>query len=149
MHRMTLGDFELTAVSDGIYHLDGGGMFGVVPKTLWERKVKADANNLVPLGLNSVVVRTGAETVLIETGVGNKLPEKMVKIYGQPAHLLEKLGAAGIAPEDVDIVINSHLHFDHCGWNTVRKGDQVVATFPKAQYYAQEGEWQHGRRQHE
>ena len=93
MQRMTLGDFELTAVSDGIYHLDGGGMFGVVPKALWERKVKPDGNNLVPLGLNSVVVRTGSQTVLIETGVGNKLSERMVKIYGQPAELLEKLSA--------------------------------------------------------
>jgi glyoxylase-like metal-dependent hydrolase (beta-lactamase superfamily II) len=140
---MTLGDFELTAVSDGIYHLDGGGMFGVVPKTLWERKVKADGNNLVPLGLNSVVVRTGAATVLIETGVGNKLSERMVKIYGQPAQLLEKLSAAGIAPEDVDIVINTHLHFDHCGWNTVRNRGQIAAAFPKAKYYVQEGEWKH------
>jgi len=143
MQRMNLGDFELAAVSDGIYHLDGGGMFGVVPKTLWERKVKADANNLVPLGLNSVVVRTGSQTVLIETGAGNKLSEKMVKIYGQPAHLLDELSAGGIAPGDVDIVINTHLHFDHCGWNTVRKGDQIAATFPQAKYYVQEGEWKH------
>jgi glyoxylase-like metal-dependent hydrolase (beta-lactamase superfamily II) len=81
--------------------------------------------------------------------MGNKLPERMVKIYRQPAELLKNLEAAGVAPEDIDIVINSHLHFDHCGWNTVRKGDKVVPTFPKAQYYAQEGEWQHGRRQHE
>ncbi len=143
MQRITLGEFELTAVSDGIYHLDGGGMFGVVPKTLWERKVKADASNLVPLGLNSVVVRTGSQTVLIETGVGNKLSEKMVKIYGQPAQLLEKLNAAGVAPDDVDIVINTHLHFDHCGWNTVRQGNHIAATFPKAKYFVQEGEWKH------
>ena len=91
MHRMTLGDFELTAISDGIYHLDGGGMFGVVPRSLWERKVKPEGNNLVPLGLNSVVIRSGKQTVLIETGVGNKLSERMVKIYGQPAELLDKL----------------------------------------------------------
>ena len=143
MQRITLGDFELTAVSDGIYHLDGGGMFGVVPKSLWERKVKPDASNLVPLGLNSVVVRTGSQTVLIETGVGNKLWERMVRIYGQPAELLQQLSAAGIAPEDVDVVINTHLHFDHCGWNTVRQGDKVIATFPKAKYYVQEGEWKH------
>jgi glyoxylase-like metal-dependent hydrolase (beta-lactamase superfamily II) len=140
---MTLGDFELTAVSDGIYHLDGGGMFGVVPKTLWQRKLKPDENNLVPLGLNSVVVRTGSQTVLIETGVGNKLSDKMIRIYGQPAELLEKLSAVGIAPEDVNIVINSHLHFDHCGWNTIRQGDKITATFPKAKYYVQEGEWKH------
>ena len=143
MQRMTLGDFELTAVSDGIYHLDGGGMFGVVPRSLWERKVKPEGNNLVPLGLNSVVVRTGSQTVLIETGVGNKLSERMVKIYGQPAQLLDRLAEAGVAPEDVDIVINSHLHFDHCGWNTIRHGEKIAATFPKAKYYVQEGEWKH------
>jgi glyoxylase-like metal-dependent hydrolase (beta-lactamase superfamily II) len=147
MHRLTLGNFELTAVSDGIYELDGGAFFGVVPKTLWERKVKADENNHVPTGLNSVVVRTGDHTVLVETGIGNKMPDRMVKIYGQPAKLLDNLSAAGFSPEDFDIVINTHLHFDHCGWNTVRQGDKFVATFPKAKYYAQEGEWQHGQRQ--
>jgi glyoxylase-like metal-dependent hydrolase (beta-lactamase superfamily II) len=149
MHRLTLGDFELTAISDGIYHLDGGNFFGVIPKVMWERRMKADEKNLVPVGLNSVIVRTGHHTVLIETGIGNKLPDRMAKIYGQPAQLLENLGAAGISPEDVDVVINTHLHFDHCGWNTARQGDKMVATFPKAQYYVQEGEWQHGHRQHE
>lgn len=143
MQRVTLGDFELTAVSDGTYHLDGGCFFGVVPKAIWERKVKADEKNLVLTGLNSVVVRTGEHTVLIETGIGNKLPDRMAKIYGQPALLLHNLSAAGISAEDIDIVINTHLHFDHCGWNTVRQGDQVMATFPKAKYYVQEGEWQH------
>jgi glyoxylase-like metal-dependent hydrolase (beta-lactamase superfamily II) len=149
MHRLSFGDFELTAVSDGLYHSDGGAFFGVVPKIMWQRKVKADENNQIQVGLNSVVVRTGSHTVLIETGMGNKLSEKMVKIYGPPAELLKNLQAAGVAPDDIDIVINTHLHFDHCGWNTVRQGDRIVPTFPKAQYYAQEGEWQHGRRQHE
>ncbi len=143
MHRLTLGDFELTAVSDGTYPLDGGALFGVVPKIIWSTKVTADENNFVSAGLNSVVVRTGRETVLIETGIGNKLPDPMVKIYGQPAELLDNLGAAGISPEDIDIVINTHLHFDHCGWNTVRHGDTVVPTFPKATYYTQQGEWEH------
>jgi glyoxylase-like metal-dependent hydrolase (beta-lactamase superfamily II) len=143
MHRLTLGAFELTGVSDGTYLLDGGAFFGVVPKSMWERKARANEQNLVVTGLNSVVVRTGQQTVLIETGVGNKLPDRMAKIYGQPAKLLENLSAAGIAPEDIDIVINTHLHFDHCGWNTVRKGDQIIATFPKAKYHVQEGEWQH------
>jgi glyoxylase-like metal-dependent hydrolase (beta-lactamase superfamily II) len=149
MHRLTLGDFELTVISDGTYHLDGGVFFGVVPKVMWERKVKADEKNLVPSGLNSVLVRTGDKTVLIETGLGNKLPRRLVNFYGQPAKLLDNLSAAGVSPEDIDIVINTHLHFDHCGWNTVRQGDKVVATFPKAQYYVQEGEWQHARQQHE
>ena len=149
MHRLTLGDFELTAISDGTYHLDGGAFFGVVPKVMWERRVKADEKNLVPSGLNSVLVRTGDKTVLIETGIGNKLPARMVKIYGQPAKLLDNLKAAGVSPEDVDIVVNTHLHFDHCGWNTVRRGDKIVATFPNAKYYVQEGECQHARQQHE
>jgi glyoxylase-like metal-dependent hydrolase (beta-lactamase superfamily II) len=147
MQRLSLGNFELTSVSDGIYLLDGGNFFGVVPKSLWEKKVKADERNMVPSGLNSVVVRTGENTVLIETGIGNKLPERMRKIYGQPAKLLDNLSAAGFAPEDIDIVINSHLHFDHCGWNTVLRGSSVVPTFPRAKYYAQEGEVQHGHLQ--
>jgi glyoxylase-like metal-dependent hydrolase (beta-lactamase superfamily II) len=147
MHRLTLGDFELTAVSDGTYRLDGGAFFGVVPKVMWEKKVKADAENYVPVGLNSVVVRTGQHTVLIETGIGNKLPERLIKIFGQPAKLLDNLNAVGISPEDIDVVINSHLHFDHCGWNTMIKDGRIVPTFPKAKYYAPEGEWQHGRLQ--
>jgi glyoxylase-like metal-dependent hydrolase (beta-lactamase superfamily II) len=97
--------------------------------------------------LNSVVVRTGKQTVLIETGIGNKLPERLIKIFGQPAKLLDNLAAAGVSPDDIDIVINTHLHFDHCGWNTVWQGDKIVPTFPKAKYYAPEGEWRHGRLQ--
>ena len=143
MQRINLGDFELTAVSDGTYWLDGGAFFGVVPKVLWEQRMKPDEKNRVTTGLNSVVVRTGRQTVLIEAGAGNKLPEKMVEIYGQPAQLVENLATAGIVPEDVDIVINSHLHFDHCGWNTVRQGGRILATFPRATYYTQEGEWKH------
>jgi glyoxylase-like metal-dependent hydrolase (beta-lactamase superfamily II) len=147
MHRLTLGDFELIAVSDGIYRLDGGAFFGVIPRVMWGKKVKADAENYVPAGLNSVVVRTGQQTILIETGIGNKLPERLIKIFGQPAKLLDNLSAAGVSPEDIDIVINTHLHFDHCGWNTRLQDRKVVPTFPKAKYYAPEGEWQHGRLQ--
>jgi glyoxylase-like metal-dependent hydrolase (beta-lactamase superfamily II) len=143
MERVTVGDFELTAVSDGIYHLDGGAYFGVVPKVLWERKLKADERNRVRSGLNSVVVRGSGQTILIETGIGNKISDKMAEIYGRPAKLLENLAAAGVSPEDVDIVINSHLHFDHCGWNTVRRDGKIVPTFPRAKYYAQAGEWRH------
>jgi glyoxylase-like metal-dependent hydrolase (beta-lactamase superfamily II) len=143
---MNLGDFELTSVSDGLYRLDGGAFFGIIPKSMWSKKVQADENNLVPVGLNSLLVRTGKQTILIETGIGNKLSEKMQKIYGQPAKLLENLSAAGVSPEEIDIVINSHLHFDHCGWNTIRQDGKVVATFPKAKYYAPEGEWRHGHK---
>ena len=151
MHRLTLGDFELSVFSDGTYPLDGGAFFGVVPKVMWSRKVAADDKNYVTAGLNSLLIRsenprTGRQTVLVETGMGNKLSDRMIKFYGQPAQLLDHLAAGGVAPEDVDIVINSHLHFDHCGWNTLRdKNGKIVPTFPRAQYYAPEGEWQYAR----
>jgi len=147
MHRTTLGDFELTIVSDGTYFLDGGAFFGVVPKTMWSKKATPDEQNRLETGLNSLLVRTGKKNILIETGIGNKLSEKMVHIYKQPAKLLDNLHATGVAPEDIDIVINTHLHFDHCGWNTVRRGDRMVATFPNAKYYVQQKEWEHGRLQ--
>jgi glyoxylase-like metal-dependent hydrolase (beta-lactamase superfamily II) len=146
MHRLTLGDFEISVFSDGTYPLDGGAFFGVVPKVMWSRKVDADDKNYVTAGLNSLLIRTGKQTVLVETGMGNKLSERMIKFYGQPAKLIDNLKAGGVAPRDVDIVINSHLHFDHCGWNTVRdKNGKIVPTFPRANYYAPEGEWQYAR----
>jgi len=119
----------------------------VVPKTMWSKRVTADEQNRVDAGLNSLLVRTGDKTILVETGIGNKLSDKLVQIYKQPAQLLDNLDAAGVAPEDIDIVINTHLHFDHCGWNTMLRGDQIVPTFPKAKYYAQREEWEHGRLQ--
>ena len=146
---LIMGDFELTVFSDGTYFLDGGNFFGVVPKVLWEKKMKPDERNRVPVGLNSLLIRDGKHTVLVETGIGNKLDPRMAKIFVPQAMLMENLAAAKVAPEDIDVVINTHLHFDHCGWNTVRQGEQVVATFPKAQYYVQEGEWRHGSQQHE
>jgi glyoxylase-like metal-dependent hydrolase (beta-lactamase superfamily II) len=147
MHRLILGDFELSIFSDGTYPLDGGAFFGVVPKVMWSRKVAADERNYVTAGLNSMLIRTGKQTVLVETGMGDKLSDRMIKFYGQPAQLLANLAASGVSPEDIDIVINTHLHFDHCGWNTVRdKNGKIVPTFPRAKYYAPEGEWQYSRK---
>ena len=146
MQRLMLGNFELSVFSDGTYPLDGGAFFGVVPKLMWSRKLEADDRNYVTAGLNSLLIRTGKQTVLVETGMGNKLSERMIKFYGQPAQLLTNLAAAGVAPEDIDIVVNTHLHFDHCGWNTVRKDGKIVPTFPRAKYYAPEGEWQYARK---
>ena len=147
IRRITIGDFELSAVSDGTYVADGGAFFGVVPKLLWQRKVKADDENRITVSCNSVLVRTGRQTVLIETGIGNKLAEKTKSFFLPQEKLLDSLHQAGAAPEDIDVVINSHLHFDHCGWNTIYRNGTAVPTFPKAKYYAPKGEWEHGSRQ--
>lgn len=146
--RTTVGDFELTICTDGTYFLDGGAMFGVVPKPLWEKRAPADDQNRILLGANTVIVRTGKHVVAIETGLGNKLPTKLREIYGASELLLKSFEAAGVQPGEVDIVINSHLHFDHCGWNTTRdEAGRVVPTFPNARYFAHRGEVEHGHKQ--
>ncbi len=146
--RTTLGDFELAVLSDGTYFLDGGAMFGVVPKPLWEKRAPADGQNRILLGLNTVIVRTGSHTIAIETGIGNKLSDKLREIYGAQQQLLHAFAAAHIRPEEIDIVINSHLHFDHCGWNTTPTPDgRIVPTFPNARYFAHRGEVEHGHLQ--
>ena len=146
--RTLLGEFELTFCSDGTYLLDGGAMFGVVPKPLWQKRMAADDQNRILLGLNTTVVRTGKHTVVIETGVGNKQSEKMREIQGNQELLPASLAAAGVSVEEVDVVINSHLHFDHCGWNTTLHADGSVGpTFPNARYFAHAGEVAHGRLQ--
>lgn len=149
MHRTTLGDFELTILTDGEYYLDGGTFFGVVPKIMWQRRWAPDELNRLRASCNSVLIRAGEKTVLIESGIGNKLNEKMRKIYGHEEKLLKSFAEAGASPDEIDIVINTHLHFDHCGWNTIYKNGQPVPTFPNAQYYVQEGEWRHGQLQTE
>ncbi len=146
--RITLGDFELTICTDGTYLLDGGAMFGVVPKTLWQRRMRADDDNRILLGLNTAVVRTGTHTVLIETGIGNKQSPKMRAVHANQELLPASLAAADIRPDEVDIVLNTHLHFDHCGWNTTLHPDgSVTPTFPNARYFAHRGEVEHGHLQ--
>ncbi len=144
----TLGGLDLTILTDGTYLLDGGAMFGVVPKPLWEKRTPANERNQILLGTNTVVVRTGKHTVVIETGIGNKLPEKLRGIFDARQLLLHSFDAAHIKPEEVDIVINTHLHFDHCGWNTTRRENgSIVPTFPNARYFAHRGEVEHGHLQ--
>ena len=146
--RNHVGDFELTICSDGTYMLDGGAMFGVVPKTLWQKRMPADDQNRILLGLNTAVVRTGKHVVVIETGIGNKQSAKMREIHGNQELLPQSLAAAGVRVDEVDIVINTHLHFDHCGWNTTLHADgSVTPTFPNARYFAHRGEVEHGHLQ--
>ena len=146
--RASVGDFELTVCTDGTYLLDGGAMFGVVPKTMWQKRIPADAENRIVMGLNSVVVRTGKHTVVIETGIGNKQTPKMQQIFQNQALLPASFAAAGVDPDEVDIVVNTHLHFDHCGWNTTLNEDgSVTPTFKNARYFAHAGEVAHGHLQ--
>ena len=146
--RRSLGDFELTFCTDGSYLLDGGAMFGVVPKTLWSKRTAADADNRIVLGLNTTIVRTGRHVVLIETGIGNKQSPKMREIHANQELLPASLAAAGVRVEEVTHVVNTHLHFDHCGWNTTRNADgSATPTFPNARYFAAAGELAHGRLQ--
>ena len=146
--RTNVGDFDLTICTDGTFGLDGGAMFGVIPKPLWEKRMPADSANRVRLGLNTAIIRTGHHTVLIETGLGNKLPPKSRAIHLNQELLPTSLRAAGIDPAQVDFVVNTHLHFDHCGWNTTLEPDGTVRpTFPNARYFVHAGEVAHGRRQ--
>jgi glyoxylase-like metal-dependent hydrolase (beta-lactamase superfamily II) len=149
VHRMTLGDFELAVLTDGTYMNDGGAMFGVIPKVMWEKRATPDERNRIPLSTNSLLVRTGEHNVLIDTGIGTKLSDKRRAIYDNEELLLKSFAEAGVSPDEIDIVINTHLHFDHCGWNTYYKDGKAVPTFPRATYYVQEGELQHAHEQHE
>lgn len=143
-----LGNFRLHALEAGLQRLDGGAMFGVVPKALWERRIPADERNRIPLGLRCLLVETPDALVLIDTGVGNKESEKFHGIYGienagSPTRLEDALRDAGFSPDDVDIVIDTHLHFDHAGGNTFRdEGGEVRLAFPRARYVVQRGEWE-------
>ena len=140
--RHRLGDLHLNILTDGVYFQDAGAVFGVVPRILWERLgIELNARYQMALGLNSLLVSSQGKTVLIETGVGEK--ERPLGQTERPGGvtLLDELVAIGVAPEDVDVVINTHLHADHCGWNTKKAGDGWSPTFPRARYLIQRGEY--------
>ncbi|HEX3744302.1 MAG TPA: MBL fold metallo-hydrolase [Bryobacteraceae bacterium] len=130
---------------------DGGVVFGVVPKTLWSRKIQADGKNRVPLAFNCYLIRTGGHNILIETGLGDKRDAR-AREFMNVADVTENLPAAmagrGIDPDSIDIVINSHLHWDHVGGNTIVEGGRVRAAFPRARYVASRGEWEHAHARH-
>jgi glyoxylase-like metal-dependent hydrolase (beta-lactamase superfamily II) len=139
-----LGDLEFHIVSDGQLLLDGGAMFGVIPKPLWEKKCPADARNRIELAMNCILIRAGGKRILVETGAGDKMSVKYRDIYGLDGpHLLPRLRDYGLAPTDIDMVIDTHLHFDHCGGNTRIERGVAVATFPNAQYFVQKAEFDH------
>ena len=144
---MKLGHLEFHIISAGSVFLDGGAMFGVIPKPMWEKKCPADSRNRIELAMNCLLIQGADQRILVETGAGDKLSPKLREIYGlQDSNLLARLRDYGLSPEDIDIVIDTHLHFDHCGGNTRVMNDQVVATFPNARYIVQKGEYEHALR---
>jgi glyoxylase-like metal-dependent hydrolase (beta-lactamase superfamily II) len=146
-----LGDLTIHALQAGLQMLDGGAMFGVVPKTLWERKIPADEKNRIPLGMRCLLIEHPDALVLVDTGAGDKESDKFHAIYGMenapvgsvgPTQLESALAEAGFAATDVTMVINSHLHFDHAGGNTRRgEGGEPALSFPNARYVVRRGEW--------
>jgi glyoxylase-like metal-dependent hydrolase (beta-lactamase superfamily II) len=155
--RYRVGSLELAVLSDGTFRLDAGAVFGVVPRPMWEPMVEdLDESHRTGLGLNCLLLRSEGKTILIETGVGNKARESWQASPLEEGNLLSDLAAHGLRPEDVDIVINTHLHADHCGWNTrylpttIEGQDRkLVRTFPRARYFIQRGEWEAARHPNE
>jgi glyoxylase-like metal-dependent hydrolase (beta-lactamase superfamily II) len=148
---MTFGDLELIPLLDGFFRLDGGAMFGVVPKPLWERRAGADEKNRILLGLRPLVVR-GARTMIIDAGIGDKMDPKSCEIYGidRAEHLDASLAAAGLTAGDIEIVLASHLHFDHAGGFTKRDSSgALVPRFPNARYVVRTAEWENATHPHE
>jgi glyoxylase-like metal-dependent hydrolase (beta-lactamase superfamily II) len=155
----TVGSLRVHALQAGLQQLDGGAMFGVVPKTLWERKIPADAKNRIPLGMRCLLIEHPGALILIDNGIGNKENEKFQSIYGVenspigsigPTQLESALAEAGFSPSDVTMVINSHLHFDHAGGNTKRdESGAITLSFPNATYFVRKGEWDWAHRVNE
>ncbi len=146
---MKLGSLQLTLVNDGIFRLDGGSMFGAVPRTLWEKVKPADDHHRIRMATNSLLVERGSDLLLIDTGIGGRGDARFRKMFGLDEHA-ERLPAAihnaGYAIGDVTHVLLTHLHFDHCGWNTLdNAAGHPAPTFPNARYWLERGEVEHAR----
>lgn len=145
---MRFGDHRLEIVSDGTFGLDGGAMFGIVPRVLWSKVAPPDERNRIRLGLNCLFIEAGHERILVETGIGDKWSAKHADIYAitRQRSLREAVRATtGYAAEEITIVINTHLHFDHAGGNTTRDATagRIAPTFPNARYLVSRGEYEH------
>lgn len=144
--KISLDPITIHGLRDGFFSLDGGAMFGVVPKVLWEKKYPADPQNRIKLGLNSLLIRKDDVSILVDTGMGGHLKSKLYDYYSvdRDPGLITALQEMGISSNDIDIVINTHLHFDHCGGNTLEdKNGKMVPAFPNAKYIIQKGEWEY------
>lgn len=143
--RVRLGEKDVFSFVENRMHLDGGAMFGVIPKKLWTRELPSDAQNLIALDLNLLLLKVRGKTILVDTGCGDVGTERDRKIYGldAPSQLEASLRTCGVLPDELDTVVFSHLHFDHSGGGLKRDSEQrVVTRFPRARYFVQRLEWQ-------
>lgn len=142
-----MGEFDLAVVSDGYMRLDAGAAMGIIPRVMWEPVLgpgALDAEHRLKLALNCTILRRGDEITLIDTGMGNKHDRRVRErmFPGDYGYLLGELSELDISPEDVTCVVNTHLHTDHCGWNTVVRGELLEPTFPRARYCVQSQEFE-------
>ncbi len=150
-----VGRIRVHALEAGLAWLDGGAMFGVVPKPLWQRRIPADERNRIPLALRCLLIEAPGALVLVDTGIGNKEDPKFRDTFGvanagDPTRLEDAIRAAGFQPDDVDIVLNTHLHFDHAGGDTRLLPDgRIVPSFPRARHVVQKGELDFAHSQNE
>ena len=137
--RYKLGDFEIIHFQSARFSLDGGTMFGVVPKVIWSKRAPPDDKNLIKMAANIILVKAKNKAILVDTGVGDFWDEKMEKIYKiEPMNWWDVIG---IGPDEIDFVVITHLHFDHTGGSTVKRGEGFYPAFPKASYIVQKTEW--------
>jgi len=141
---LQFGSLSLQLISDGMMWLDGGALFGLVPRVLWKQVVEPDELNRVPVALNCLLIESQGQWILVDTGLGDKLSDRQQRNHGlQRPHggLVDGLDRLGLSVEDIDVVINTHLHGDHCGGNTTFCDGELVPTFPCAEYWVQRLEW--------
>src|SRR6185503_5882733 len=149
--QMRLGEFELIPLSDGWFRLDGGAMFGVIPKPMWEKRAKPDEQNRILMGVRPLLIRAGTRQIIVDAGIGDKMGPKETGIYDidRHTHLDHSLAAAGTTAGDIDLVIASHLHFDHAGGFTANEEGRLRPRFPHARYVIRRGEWEDATHPHE
>ena len=146
---MKFGDFELFVLSDGKFKLDGGAMFGVVPKVLWEKTNPPNEMNRIELGLNGLLIKTNDDIVLVDTGIGENYNEKFFEMFeiDKSTSLLKSLNSISLKPDDITKVVLTHLHFDHCGGNCSKdENGELKPTFPNATYYFQQDEFEYAKK---
>jgi glyoxylase-like metal-dependent hydrolase (beta-lactamase superfamily II) len=148
---IAVGDVRVAVLPDGGFSVDGGALFGVVPRFLWQQSDPPDESNRVALGLNVLLVESAGRRVLVDTGIGDRWTAKEAGLYkiSRETTLLGSLAERGLGPEDVDVVVQTHLHFDHAGGSTRLVDGALRPTFPRARYVVQKGEWEDAARPHE